>query len=356
LLFAAVATLSPNLAAIAQTTVGSPGVNAPPQLSMSSQPNLSASQRAAIARDLVAKWQSAADRRPGGGGARWARLLTSAVMAADGQNVLTATSARSVDDVHLALTGGNIAIAQPATGHGIGNGKVAPQVFGSNVGDLVYTPLPNGRCRIADSRNINSPVVGTRNLHIDGLSSYASQGGTGTYSSGPGAAECGINNFTRAYAMSVTLLSSAAAGIFKVFEYGEAYQTGNSITMTPGTFSGSADLIVTSCQGCSFEIGINSSSSVHYVIDIVGYYMPPQRTPLTCTTTGLVTSGLGNGFNGAFFAPACPSNYTRVSIDCHADRSGVTLTPWGNDCLAYNFSGATANISRAARCCSVPGR
>lgn len=352
---AALATASLNLAAIAQTSVGQTVANTLPQMSTPPQPILSASQRAAIARDLVAKWQSAANSRPGGGGARWARILTEVIMSADGQNVLTATTARSIDEVHLALTGGDIAAPpRPAT-HAIGNGNVVPQTLGHFNNDLVYTPLPNGRCRIADSRVINSPLVGTDSLFVAGASYYDGQGGSGTYANGNGSINCGIPLLTSAYAMSVTLLSSAGAGIFKVFKNGLPYQTGNSITISPGLFSGSADLNVTNCQGCSFEIGIQSSVSVHYVIDIIGYFNPPKRTALSCYRTSVVTSGLGSGSAGNFFAPACGANYTRVSIECSASVGPVQLYHWNGECHGINFSGATANISRASVCCSIPG-
>ena len=354
--FAALATVSLNLAATAQTTVGPPAANPPLQMSTPSEPILSASQRAAIARDLVAKWQSAADSRPGGGGTRWARILTKAVMAADGQNVLTATSARSVDEVHIALTGGDIANPVPPEKQAIGNGSVAPQTLGSSSNDLVYTPLPNGRCRIADSRVISSPLVGTRSLYIEDVANYVSQGGTGTYASGTGSTNCGINYYTTAYVMSVTLLSPTGAGSFKVFKYGTPYQAGNSVWVNAGSSGASADLIVRSCPGCSFEIGIYSAASVHYVIDIVGYYMPPVSTALYCWDTEINTAQLGSGFSGTFPPPSCPAGYTRASTNCWSQYSAVTLGQWTNGCLAYNFSGVTSDIKASARCCQVPGR
>jgi len=353
--FAALATVSLNLAATAQTT-GGPAADNPPQMSTPPQPILSASQRTTIARDLVAKWQSAADSRPGGGGARWARMLKETVMAADGQNVLTATNARSVEELHAALTGGDIAVPAPSPAPGIGNGKVEPQTLGSYVADLVYTPLPNGRCRIADSRVINSPLVGSRNLYIEAAANYVSQGGNGTYADGTGSANCGINDYTGAYAVSVTLTSPTGAGGFKVFRYATPHQTGSSVWVNAGSSGASADLIVKNCPGCQFDIGIYSATSVHYVIDVVGYYMPPQRTALSCYTTSYAVSQLGSGYSGLFPGPACAANYSRVSVDCLPQYSEVILYQRAGGCQAYNYSGYTSNISAASVCCSVPGR
>ena len=277
-------------------------------------------------------------------------------MAADGENVLRATTARSVDEVPLALTGGNIANPVPLEKQAIGNGPVAPQTFGSYLSDLVYTPLPNGRCRIADSRVISSPLVGTRNIYIEDAANYASQGGSGTYSNGTGSANCGINYYTSVYALSITLLSPSGDGTFKVFKYATPYQSGNSILTTAGSAGAGADLIVQSCQGCVYEISIYSAASVHYVIDVVGYYMPPVSTALSCYDTGTNTSQLGSGYSGGFPPPSCAGGYTRVSTNCWSSLAAVALAQWTNGCLAYNFSGATSDISASARCCQVPGR
>lgn len=354
--FTALALFILALPASAQTAQGSRRESSPPQMSTPSQPILSTSQRTAIARDLVAKWQSAADSRPGGGGSRWSRILTKAVMAASAENVLQATTARSVDEVPIALTGGDIANPVPPEKKAIGNGSVAPQTLGSYSNDLTYTPLPNGRCRIADSRVISSPLVGTRSLYIEDTANYASQGGNGTYSNGTGSTNCGINYYTAAFALSVTVLSPPGAGIFKVFKYGSPYQTGNSVWINAGSSGASADLIVNSCLGCAFEIGIYSSVSVHYVIDVIGYYMPPGRATLYCYDTATNTGQLGSGYNGIFPPPSCPSGYTRVSTNCFSSLAAVTLAQWTNGCAAYNFSGATSDVLASARCCQLPGR
>lgn len=317
---------------------------------------LSPAQRAAIAKDLVAKWQSAADSRPGGGGSRWARMLTKAVMAAGAENVLKATTARSVDEVPLALTGGDIANSAPPDKQVAGSESVAPQNLGSYYSDLVYTPLPYGRCRIANSVVLGSPLVGTRNLYIEDAPNYTSQGGAGTYANGTGSANCGISFYAAAYAVSVTLQSPAGAGAFKVFKYGTPYQTGNTVWMNAGSSGASADLIVSICPGCTFDLSIYSGVSVHYLIDIVGYYMPPVRTPLGCYRTSPIVSQLSTGYSGNFPAPACGSGYTRVSVDCFASYLPTIFSQWSGGCQAYNFSGMTADISRASICCQVPGR
>lgn len=319
---------------------------------------LSPSQRNAIAKDLIAKWQSAAAKRPGSEGPRWARILGKAVATVEASNVLAATTARSVDELHAALIGANVEAAQPQASSGtISNGAVAPQVLGSYTNDLVYTPLPNGRCRIADSRVISSPLTGARSLSIEDMSSFATQGGSGTYASGGGSSACGINFYTTAYAISVTLLSPAAAASFKVYRYGQPYQAGNSVWMNAGSSGASADLIVRSCAGCSAEIGIYSAASVHYVIDVIGYYMPPLKTPLSCVDTTFVYQTVVAGGTATLGPNACPTGYTETSITCVSSNWYMPLVQVGDGyCAARNGSGENATISARRRCCQIPGR
>ena len=320
---------------------------------------LSPSQRNAIAKDLIAKWQSAAAKRPGSEGPRWARILGKAVATAEASNVLAATTARSVDELHAALIGANVEAAQPQASSGtISNGAVAPQVLGSYTNDLVYTPLPNGRCRIADSRVISSPLTGARSLSIEDMSSFATQGGSGTYASGGGSSACGINFYTTAYAISVTLLSPAAAASFKVYRYGQPYQAGNSVWMNAGSSGASADLIVRSCQGCAAEIGIYSAASVHYVIDVIGYYLPPHITAITCLDTAETSATLAAGATGHVDAPYCPSGYTETATQCRASIWNATFSLFMNGrCSARNTNTTAAgSIFAKRRCCQVPGR
>ena len=328
------------------------------EAAMSQPPLLSPDKRAAITRDLIAKWQSAAAKRPGGDGPRWARILSQSVATADAANVLRATIARSVEELHTALIGAMAEGVQPqSSSRTIGNGAVAPQVLGSYVNDLTYTPLPNGRCRVADSRVINSPLVGARNISIEVMANYTSQGGNGTYSNGTGSINCGIATFTTAYALSVSLISPTASGYFKVFKAGLPYQTGNSISMNAGSPYASADIIVSSCQGCAAEIGIQSSASVHYVIDVIGYYLPPVATAFDCVYAPPSEIDVAPNDDFDAVVNSCPAGYSSVSTECLSTSFDVTFSAQGfGFCSGRNRSGSTVAVGAYQRCCRVPGR
>ena len=343
------------------TSQTQPSITAPQrpagEAAMSQAPLLSPSKRAAITHELIAKWQPAAAKRPGGDGPRWAQILAGAVATANAANVLRATTARSVDELHAVLAGANFEAQSQTQNGAIGNGTVSPQVLGSFLNDLVYTPLPNGRCRIADSRVINSPLVGTRNLKLEGMVNFASQGGNGTYANGTGSVACGIPYYPAAYAFSISLISPAASGYFKIFRHGTPYQTGNSISMNAGVTYAGGDLIVRSCQACNAEYSIHSPSSVHYIIDVIGYYMPPVATGLSCMdTTGAELTVAPNALF-SLSADACPATFTATSTSCNSLTDDVIYYVQGlGQCRGRNRSGGNAYVTARQRCCQVPGR
>jgi hypothetical protein len=359
LVAAGVATLGLSLPAIAQSTTAP--ASPPPRKVMSEPavPVLAPSQRAAITRDLIARWRPAVDKRPEGGGARWARILAAAVNAAQPENVLRATTATSVDEVHDMLNG-HVPNAPASVSNAIGNGAVAPQTLGSTTNDLVYTPLPNGRCRVADSRVIAAPLGAgvTRALLLEEMASYTAQGGDGTYANGNGSTNCGMPILASAYALSVTLLSPAGNGVFKVMPFNAPPQIGNSILFNAGDFGANGDLIVKNCRGCSNDISINSSgASVHYVIDVIGYFMPPQRTFLSCYNGTEAAGVIPVNGEGWAYAPGCAMGYTAVTTFCRLTNYG-TRVAYGISgiCQALNTGTFAVELYASVRCCQIPGR
>ena len=325
---------------------------------LSQAPLLSPAKRAAITNDLVAKWQSAADNRPGGGGPKWAKNLTQVIATADAENVLRATTATSLELLH-AILNGYIPTTDARPANSIGNATVTPQVFGSTIADTVYTPLPKGRCRVADSRVINSPMPagGSRGLWLEQKDSYADQGGNGTYANGDGSVACGLPTNATAYALSVTVLSPAATGVFKVFYTGSPSQTGNSILFNAGDSGATGDLIVRSCQSCTFEISVASGTQVHYVVDVIGYFIPPQATALSCYQAASAAVSVAGNSTGEVYAPACQSGYTRVSTGCASNWSGVNFSSVvGGYCRGKNPAAGAVNFFAYGVCCRVPGR
>ena len=326
---------------------------------------LTPKQRGDIARTLVRMW--AADVREQGGNVRdWAMKLGRFVGTADAANLRQALDMPTYQTMMGVLQGQPVAsksvqqaLAQAA--------DVGIESLGSTIADTTYTPLPNGRCRVADSRVIASPMPGgvERDIDVEEATTYASQGGNGTFANGDGAANCGIPSLTTAVALSVTVLSTGSEGFFKVFENNKPFQTGSTVYYT-GAVSASNDMIVTSCQSCASELSLYSSSAVHYVVDVVGYFIPNQATALQCENTAF-TQSVSAGSNFDIPIPGCPAGYTITGAGCAT--GGFNQADWavtGLDrvsstqmlafCSGTNKTAGTITVRGTAQCCRVPGR
>lgn len=321
--------------------------------------SLTAKQRGNIARTLVNMW--AADVRAQGRDVdAWALRLGRFVGTADTANLRQALDMPTYAAMMGALEGRSrgIGSVQKLTTRTAASGEKS---LGNTIADTTYTPLPNGRCRIADSRVIASPLPGgvSRAIDSEDIVSYASQGGNGTFANGDGSTNCGIPSFATAVAVSVTVLSTGGEGIFKIYENGKAYQTGSTVYYT-GVVSAANDMIVTSCQACAIELAIYSSSSVHYVIDVVGYFIPPQATALQCVESAEATTpapGVLPGGTRNETAPSCPAGYTQTATNCETTSWLMPIVYFkAGTCSARNNDVSNQFISASRTCCRVPGR
>ncbi len=336
-----------------------PGVPGGPS-SASAQPvqaSLTTKQRGNIARTLVQKWAQDV-REQGDDVHQWALKMGRFVGTANAANV------RQALDMPTYTTMMGVLQGQPLTSDSVQKAlaqeaDTGTRTLGSTIRDTTYTPLPNGRCRIADSRVIASPLPGgvTRGIDSEDTASYAGQGGNGTFASGDGSTNCGIPSFATAVAVSVTVLSNGSEGFFKIFENGKPFQTGSTIYYT-STVSAANDMIVTSCQACAIELSVYSSSSAHYVIDIVGYFIRNEATALECVKNAgtPVSIAAGGGTDNAF-SPACPAGYSQLSTECETN-SWLMPIVFSNDgtCSARNGDSVSRNLTAYRTCCRIPGR
>ena len=319
--------------------------------------SLTAKQRGEIARTLVNRWAHEI-RGQGGDVRQWATKLGRFVGTADAANALQASNMPTYQTMMGVLQG------QPLGSDSIQTSLTQAANFGaaklgSTISDTTYTPLPNGRCRVADSRVIASPITAgvTRGIDTEDITSYVSQGGNGTFANGDGSANCGIPSFATALAVSVTVLSTGSEGFFKIFENGKPFQTGSTVYYT-GTVSASNDVIVTSCQSCALELSIYASSTVNYVIDVVGYFIPPQATELQCVETANTDLSISAGGGvGNANAPACPAGYTQTATNCETTSWLMPIVYFqSGTCSARNGDSVAQTLRASRTCCRVPGR
>lgn len=337
-------------------------------LEPSKNQQLTSRQRADIARQIVRKWGPQIQRE-GGDVRAWALKMGSRIGTVDASNARNAALMPSIQTMMGALSGQSV--NTPAMRKGIEaayKGQIAASNLASTIADTTYTPLPDGRCRVADSRVISTPTVPSAVIPIDveGVASYAAQGGNGS-SAGDGSANCGIPDGTSAYAISVTVLPPAGqTGIFKIFENGKSYTEGNTVSFTSGDFAVSNDVIVRGCSTCEAELSVLSSGAVDYVIDIVGYFAPAQAAALQCTTT-FVSQSTEPNFPFDIQIPVCPVGYTVTGAGCRTSGfsevnwsiNGLYTSPSGSlntFCSGENTTAGTVTVEGTAQCCRVPGR
>jgi hypothetical protein len=245
---------------------------------------------------------------------------------------------------------------------------VGIESLGSAIADTTYTPLPNGRCRIADSRVLASPLSPfvERTLDVEDVASYAAQGGSGG-TLGDGSNNCGIPSFSTAYAVSLTVLPppSTPSGLLKLYENNKPWSEGNPVLFTQNDFGASNDMIVRACQNCVLELAIQSGSAAHYVVDIVGYFSPPQATNLQCTQTAIQEFTIAAGASDFFNNSLCPTGYHEVMPYCYTSIAGVNSAGSGVNsntaglstfCAWHNTTGVSRTVYGGSICCRVPGR
>lgn len=348
--------------AISGTTLAAqrtPGQNAPANAAASNKlkAELTGLERAAIASQLVRTFAS--DVRARGQDVHgWAVKLGRQIGTADAVNVQQAATMPTLNSAMAVLMGQQVKSSSiQRVMEMAAAGDVVAASLGDPLADLTYTPLPNGRCRVADSRTISSPLTAgiTRGIDTEDTSSYASQGGTGS-SAGQGSTNCGIPSFVAAVVVSVTVLPTSSTGFFKIFSNDQTFTDGNTVQWS--NFGGATnDVIVKSCQSCALELSIYASGSTHYVLDVLGYYIRPQATALQCVDTADTVVSVAAGATANASAPACAAGYTQTSTNCESSTWQMPFVFFsGGVCSAQNNSAGTASIRASRTCCRVPGR
>lgn len=321
---------------------------------------LTAKDRGVIARHLVMTFAS--DVRMQGQDVRaWGVKLGRAVGLARPANAARAARMPTLESAMAVLMGQPLDSSSIQKVLSASADQITPASLGDPVADLVYTPLPSGRCRVADSRVISSPMTAglTRGIDVESISSYASQGGNGS-SAGDGSTNCGIPDFTAGLVVSVTVLPTSSFGFFKIFANNQVFTDGNTVqwSNSGGTTN---DVIVKSCQSCADEISIYANSSTHYVIDVLGYFMRPQATALDCVDVAGTATTIPPGPNSFTFvtAPACTAGYTQTSFNCDTSNFNTILAgqrATSRQCFFTNQTSGTYSATASVRCCRVPGR
>jgi hypothetical protein len=240
-----------------------------------------------------------------------------------------------------------------------------PLALGAEDSDLVYFPIPP--CRLVDTRLVPAgpaPIAAGSARSFDANNDLAAQGGA--------AAGCGVpQEDPAALAVTITAVNPEGAGNLRAYATSSPLPTASVLGYgLPGSGLNLANTTVVPLLQNTFnpyEFNIRADvSTVHVVVDVVGYFFSPLRAPLACQTVSLVATIPANG-SVAFATPACPAGSiltgggydTGVAgspqIWVYRSRPEFDASRWV--CSARSTLLTTSpGFTCYARCCSTPGR
>ena len=326
---------------------------------------LDAAAREALTAAIIARYSPEIARGTAGDAQAWAAAFRRQAAAAEPENLLRASAMPNFSAMLAALQGepieGRTMLALLKSG-----GAAGSKALGDALADTVYTPLPKGRCRVADTRALGMALQPgqTARLRIEGLASYASQGGNGS-PAGNGSQACGIPAGVAAYVVNVSATPAAARRGTLGVSADAASPLDGQLVHFPASASAANELIVQPCATCSDELALETSSPVSVQVDVVGYFAAPQATPLECVNA-MPRNDRVLGFD-TLGGSSCRAGFTAVGGSCSAGSSAFFLRlvesrtimgafhtcTWIKDDL--NDPTVTA-ATVTTICCRVPGR
>jgi hypothetical protein len=326
---------------------------------------LSPRARGELARQFVSKWGDHVVRVYDVDVGVWARRMVGTFVVADPANFRNALKRATFEGAMAELNGvGHRLSDQRAVGRLIHAARsdrpdATAKVLGDVVRDLVYTPLQP--CRIVDTRNTAAGAIpGNATRSFFALSSdFSAQGGT--------AGDCGTGALSSvgAVAINVTAVTPTGAGFATVFPFNTAQPLTSSVNYTAGAIVNNAIITRIPSPLTTGDFTIFTFAQAHYVVDLVGYFSPPQATQFQCTQTALTATTIpANGIN-FFNNPGCPAGYSAVLPYCYTDAPGVHAKGSGFNgnnpaqptfCNWQNTTASPQTVFGGTVCCRVPGR
>lgn len=340
-----------------------------PMAAASATAPLSPKQRGQLAHQFVTQWGMYVQRVYNVPAGVWAKRMVPTFAAVDTTNFRNALKRDTFEGAMAELNG---------TGHRLSDrqaidrlARLAPSAVGTQSGavaakfgdlaqDLVYTPLQP--CRIVDTRNTAAGAIaagGTRSFVALITTNFASQGGSAT--------NCGTSGVgASAVALNVTAVGYTASGHAIVYPFGSTLPDTSSLNFNASNYATNNAIIAKIPNPlASSDFNIWTVQSSHFVVDIVGYFSPPQATNLQCTQTALESHTIAAGASTFYNNQLCPSGYHEVMPYCYTSDAGVNSAGSGVNsntaglatfCAWHNTTGGSKTVFGGSICCRVPGR
>ena len=357
------AAMSPALAA------GTPNA-AGPGASAQAGP-LKPGERRALIRQFVLKWGGYVERVYDVPVGQWAERMVPTFVAADPLNFRNAVERDTFEGALAELTGTGHRLSDDAVIDRYASGPaqlstveaaaIGTQALGSTTGDLVFTAVTP--CRVADTRVAGGPIAANSSraflaLAVSAGANFTSQGGSAT--------NCNVSAVgASAVVLNVTAVAPSGAGFATVYKSGETRPLAASVNYTSGAIVNNSVVVGVPNPLAITDFVIYTFAQANYVVDIIGYFSPPQATNLQCTQTTLQSFTIAAGASTFFNNPLCPSGYHEVMPYCYSSDAGVNSAGSGVNsntaglatfCAWHNTTAGSRTVFGGSICCRVPGR
>lgn len=213
-----------------------------------------------------------------------------------------------------ALASGGSANAQEATG--ADGGKPAKSVtdsklLGDATSDLVYVPV--APCRVIDTRNAVGAyaVEQVRSYSLGGRADHTVYGGVNTTCNLP--AYFGSDTEPAALNLNITIVTTSAAGFFTVYPAGTVRPLSSIINWDSNGQVIANAATVTTAHFVGNDVSFYASNTSHLIVDVLGYYIAPEPTPIDVVEVASTGVDIGAGSSGVQTTPACPAGYKILS-------------------------------------------
>ena len=293
--------------------------------------------RAELSHAILARWSTEGARRAGTTAPAWAQRMQATLDQADMAQLERAAAAASLDQANAALLG-----TKALGGYGV---------------DLVFTPVMP--CRLVDTRLAGGPIAsaGTRDFLAYTGTTFAAQGGA--------SGNCGLPENAAALLVKVTAVNPINLGFLTAYPTGDARPLSASLTYASNASVTSNESLFKLCRpACASQFTIYANAQAHVVVDVEGYFMEPEATPIECAVAQQTGNlDLLSGIQSR--SVTCPAGYAATGGGCGGPLGiGVSNSQpllsagqpvgWRCDLVGSLLSVISYQVN--ATCCRVPGR
>lgn len=264
-----------------------------------------------------------------------------------------AAEARTFEGMHDALlaAGATAGVAKNA-------GAVPAKALGDTNVDLSFTPVTP--CRILDTRNLSGPIQADATLHMDivGLASFSTYGGAD--------GNCNISNIPNIAALAVnfTVVAPAAPGYVTAYPFNKPRPLAATVNYATGEIRGNFAIVQLDQGPSQQEISLYTYAQTHIVGDVVGYFIRPEKTALSCVDVNAPLTQVNANSIGVIVTALCPTGYEATGGGCETAQNAPIITsrmqfsPDGDSwrCAIDNRNNVFVVASAHTRCCRTPGR